>query len=55
MAAIDFTYSSWLTLCFQKHQTAWRQWYRNNSELQIILPPRLEDKEINNDNDTNEN
>nr|CAH7746245.1 unnamed protein product [Callosobruchus chinensis] len=38
MAAIDFTYSSWLLLTLQNHVEAWRQWYRSNSNLKIILP-----------------
>lgn len=38
MAAIDFTYSSWLILTFQRHMISWRSWYRNNSYLRLILP-----------------
>lgn len=38
MAAIDFTYSSWLIVTFQKHVNAWKSWYRTNSFLKLILP-----------------
>ncbi|KAJ8933933.1 hypothetical protein NQ314_013689 [Rhamnusium bicolor] len=38
MAAIDFTYSSWLMLTFQRHYEAWRDWYRSNSTLKVVLP-----------------
>lgn len=38
MAAIDFTYSSWLLVTFQKHLEAWREWYNTNSTLKVILP-----------------
>ncbi|KAJ8960028.1 hypothetical protein NQ318_009465 [Aromia moschata] len=38
MAAIDFTYSSWLMLTFQRHLEAWRDWYRSNSTLKVVLP-----------------
>lgn len=54
MAAIDFTYSSWLTLCFQRHQAAWREWYRNHCELQIILPPPINEKTPSNEDATDD-
>ncbi|XP_018574513.1 uncharacterized protein LOC108913444 isoform X2 [Anoplophora glabripennis] len=38
MAAIDFTYTSWLMLTFQKHVENWRDWYRNSSTLKVVLP-----------------
>ncbi|XP_025829978.1 E3 ubiquitin-protein ligase MARCH8-like [Agrilus planipennis] len=38
MAAIDFTYSSWIMLVFQKYIDAWRSWYRTNCNLKLILP-----------------
>ncbi|KAJ8917157.1 hypothetical protein NQ315_012649 [Exocentrus adspersus] len=38
MAAIDFTYSSWLMLTIQKHIDNWRDWYKNNASLKVILP-----------------
>lgn len=38
MAAIDFTYSSWLLVTFQKHIEAWKEWYNTNSSLKVILP-----------------
>ncbi|CAH2003618.1 unnamed protein product [Acanthoscelides obtectus] len=38
MAAIDFTYSSWLLMTLQTHIEAWRKWCRSNSNLKIILP-----------------
>ncbi|XP_072383997.1 uncharacterized protein [Diabrotica undecimpunctata] len=38
MAAIDFTYSSWVLYICQKHAEAWRDWYHSNSSLKVILP-----------------
>ncbi|KAF2883847.1 hypothetical protein ILUMI_22316 [Ignelater luminosus] len=38
MAAIDFTYSSWFMVNLQKHVIAWRNWYRNNCDVKLILP-----------------
>ncbi|XP_060528073.1 uncharacterized protein LOC132703049 isoform X2 [Cylas formicarius] len=38
MAAIDFTYSSWLIVSLQKHIEAWRTWYKAHSQIKIILP-----------------
>ncbi|KAJ8978040.1 hypothetical protein NQ317_013568, partial [Molorchus minor] len=38
MAAIDFTYSSWLMLTFQRHFEAWSDWYKSNSTLKVVLP-----------------
>ncbi|GLV34261.1 uncharacterized protein CBL_00192 [Carabus blaptoides fortunei] len=40
VAAIDFTYSYWLISRLHIHLLAWRAWYRENSCLTIILPPR---------------
>lgn len=39
IAAIDFVYSSWLILTFQKHAEAWRTWYKSNCDVKLILPP----------------
>lgn len=38
MAAIDFTYSSWLIMTLQKHVDAWREWYNANSRIRVVLP-----------------
>ncbi|XP_057657604.1 uncharacterized protein LOC130894688 isoform X1 [Diorhabda carinulata] len=38
MAAIDFTYSSWLLYTCQKHAEAWREWYNNTTTVKVILP-----------------
>lgn len=38
MAAIDFTYSSWLIVTMQKHVDAWREWYNANSKIRVVLP-----------------
>lgn len=38
MAAIDFTYSSWLIMTMQKHIDAWRDWYNSHSKIKVILP-----------------
>lgn len=40
MATIDFTYSSWLVVMFQRHLDAWKEWYQNNCTLRLLLPPR---------------
>lgn len=44
MAAIDFTYSSWLMMAIQRQLTAWKSWYRETSHLTIVLPPRKRKK-----------
>lgn len=51
MAAIDFSYSSWLMVTFQKHLDNWRDWYKNNSTLKVVLPkiklrPRKDKKKL---------
>ncbi|XP_050300948.1 E3 ubiquitin-protein ligase MARCHF3-like [Anthonomus grandis grandis] len=38
MAAIDFTYSSWLIMTMQKHVDAWRNWYNSSSQIRVVLP-----------------
>lgn len=38
IAAIDFTYSSWLIVTLQRHIDAWRTWYKNTCQLKLILP-----------------
>ncbi|KAI4461191.1 e3 ubiquitin-protein ligase march 2/3 family member [Holotrichia oblita] len=40
MATIDFTYSSWLVVMFQRHIDAWKEWYQNSCTLRLLLPPR---------------
>lgn len=39
IATIDFLYSSWLIITFQKHADAWKTWYRSNCDVKVILPP----------------
>lgn len=48
MAAIDFTYSSWLIVTLQKHAEAWKAWYRSNCDFKLILPA-WKQKKINAD------
>lgn len=40
IAAIDFTYSSWLMAILQRHVAAWRDWYRSNCDVRLILPKK---------------
>ncbi|KAL1513985.1 hypothetical protein ABEB36_003316 [Hypothenemus hampei] len=37
MAAIDFTYSSWLITTLQRHVEAWREWYNSHTRIRVIL------------------
>lgn len=39
MAAIDFTYSSWIMMALQKHISAWQVWNKSNSHITVVLPP----------------
>ncbi|CAG9862293.1 unnamed protein product [Phyllotreta striolata] len=39
MAAIDFTYSSWLLYTCQRHLESWRSWYHSNTTLKVVLSP----------------
>lgn len=49
MAAIDFTYTSWLMGVLQIHIGAWRAWFDETCQLTIVLPPRKRPKpRINN-------
>ncbi|XP_045473032.1 E3 ubiquitin-protein ligase MARCHF3-like isoform X2 [Harmonia axyridis] len=38
IAAIDFTYSSWMMYTFQKHYEAWKEFRKNNCDMKLILP-----------------
>lgn len=38
MAAIDFTYSSWLMVCLQRQRDAWKEWYKTTCNLKVVLP-----------------
>ncbi|CAG9821963.1 unnamed protein product [Phaedon cochleariae] len=38
MAAIDFTYTSWLVVTMQRHIDAWREWYSTTCTLKLNLP-----------------
>ncbi|KAL3269483.1 hypothetical protein HHI36_008551 [Cryptolaemus montrouzieri] len=38
IAAIDFTYTSWLMVTLQKHYEAWQDFRRSNCDMKIILP-----------------
>ncbi|KAG5880545.1 hypothetical protein JTB14_026778 [Gonioctena quinquepunctata] len=38
MAAIDFTYTSWLLVTLQRHIDAWKEWHRSKSTLKVVLP-----------------
>lgn len=40
MAAIDFTYTSWLMSVLQRHVTAWRTWFDETCQITVVLPPR---------------
>lgn len=38
IAVIDFTYTSWLMICLQKHYENWVAWNIKNSTLKVLLP-----------------
>ncbi|XP_044271133.1 E3 ubiquitin-protein ligase MARCHF3-like [Tribolium madens] len=37
IAAINFTYTSWLVLTIEKYVDYWREWYKHNCSLRVIL------------------
>ncbi|XP_044753433.1 E3 ubiquitin-protein ligase MARCHF3-like isoform X2 [Coccinella septempunctata] len=38
IAAIDFTYTSWLLVTLQKHYEAWKEFRKTNCDIKIVLP-----------------
>lgn len=46
IAAINFIYTSWLVLTVEKYVDYWRDWYKRNSSVRVILSAT----KINNNN-----
>lgn len=38
IAAIDFTYTTWLLVTLQKHYEAWKDFRKDDCDIKIILP-----------------